>query len=455
MKQVIHQFMVVCVWVPLYFWLPNAVFAMDIRFVKESAQFNPNEIIELLVLDTGLLTEKEQVWVGIFSKDSKGSSKPDSWQYLREVQDNKLFFKAPKVVGAYQFRFFVGKKKPLQHPSLNLMVKTIDKHSFKLSLHKLEYLPRETIPLTLNSDVDIPPSAWIGVFLAEQPHGVTKGYVDYKNIKKDRDRELMFRAPEKSGEYHMRFFDGYPGNEVDHITFKVSDLTENTSLSISTFDLDPEVEINIHYQGHKNFLYTAWIGMFNLQEDEMGSSLNKSDEPFFYALDKKRLSTVSGSVRMVAPSIKGRYEIRMYSSQNGSVVQSLTFKVKRSINANLLKEILDEKGLIRVYGIYFDHDSSDIKAESEPAIEAIRSMLIKFPELNIEVQGHTDNTGNAQHNIQLSEERAQNIKKALLNDESIHPNRISAKGYGESRPVKSNKGDVQRGLNRRVEIIRR
>ena len=76
-----------------------------------------------------------------------------------------------------------------------------------------------------------------------------------------------------------------------------------------------------------------------------------------------------------------------------------------------------------------------------------------YPELKIEIQGHTDNTGSADHNLKLSTERAETVKEfmQLYGIESI---RLVSKGFGMIKPIESNDSEEGRAKNRRVELVK-
>jgi OOP family OmpA-OmpF porin len=111
------------------------------------------------------------------------------------------------------------------------------------------------------------------------------------------------------------------------------------------------------------------------------------------------------------------------------------------------------KGHVAIYGIYFDLDSSAIKPESKPTLNAIAEMLKADNSLNVYVVGHTDSTGDFDYNMQLSAKRAEAVVNALANEYGIPANRLKAKGVGPLSPVSTNKTEEGRALNRRVELV--
>ena len=101
----------------------------------------------------------------------------------------------------------------------------------------------------------------------------------------------------------------------------------------------------------------------------------------------------------------------------------------------------------------YDSNSSYIRAAAYPLLDEVASILEKNPEMEVEVQGHTDNTGSAKYNQWLSEKRAQKVKDYLVS-KGIDPSRLEAKGYGLTQPLASNATKEGRAQNRRVELKR-
>jgi len=105
--------------------------------------------------------------------------------------------------------------------------------------------------------------------------------------------------------------------------------------------------------------------------------------------------------------------------------------------------------------IHFASNSATISPTSYEQIEEIARAL-NSPELSkcrVRIEGHTDNVGNAEYNLQLSERRAESVKKYLVEHFGIDPARLETVGYGESRPIASNDTSWGRAQNRRVELV--
>jgi OmpA-OmpF porin, OOP family len=103
--------------------------------------------------------------------------------------------------------------------------------------------------------------------------------------------------------------------------------------------------------------------------------------------------------------------------------------------------------------INFDLDKSSIKPESMGTLNAIVEILKNNRGLKFEIQGHTDNTGDAAHNLQLSQQRANAVKEQLVNM-GIGEARLESKGLGDTKPMTDNATLESRANNRRVEFVK-
>jgi len=103
--------------------------------------------------------------------------------------------------------------------------------------------------------------------------------------------------------------------------------------------------------------------------------------------------------------------------------------------------------------IHFEYDKDKIRPESFPIVDAVADLLKQNPKINIEIQGHTDNKGNAAYNMKLSDRRAKSVMKAI-SQRGVAESRLTAKGYGMTRPIVPNDTEQNRALNRRVQFVR-
>ena len=116
-------------------------------------------------------------------------------------------------------------------------------------------------------------------------------------------------------------------------------------------------------------------------------------------------------------------------------------------------ELLDT-GMIRLENVNFETGKSEIKAESYPVLDVVGAVLSKWPELKIEIGGHTDTRGSAGFNQRLSEARAEAVRTYLAQKfTELKVGQFTAKGYGKSRPVVPNTNPENMARNRRVEFV--
>ncbi len=102
-------------------------------------------------------------------------------------------------------------------------------------------------------------------------------------------------------------------------------------------------------------------------------------------------------------------------------------------------------------GILYDVNSATLKPEATTNISKLAKVLNKYPDTEILIEGHTDNTGDDKYNQDLSVKRAESVSNSLKT-QSIKGSRITTVGYGESQPLESNETVEGRTQNRRVEV---
>ncbi len=103
-------------------------------------------------------------------------------------------------------------------------------------------------------------------------------------------------------------------------------------------------------------------------------------------------------------------------------------------------------------GIYFATGEYDINSTSKTTLKKLSKIFKKFPYSDILVEGHTDNNGNENSNMNLSEKRAKSVKN-YLTSQGIASERFSTKWYGETEPKHKNDTEEGKAKNRRVELV--
>ena len=127
------------------------------------------------------------------------------------------------------------------------------------------------------------------------------------------------------------------------------------------------------------------------------------------------------------------------------------FRVGKEAAPDLMKTSLATQCHVAVYGVLFDFNKATLQSASDGPLGQVAALMAADPSLKIEVQGHTDNVGGDDYNQKLSEARANSVMN-WLTQHGVAAGRITAKGYGKTKPVVDNNTDEGRMKNRRVEI---
>jgi OmpA-OmpF porin, OOP family len=109
-----------------------------------------------------------------------------------------------------------------------------------------------------------------------------------------------------------------------------------------------------------------------------------------------------------------------------------------------------EKGRTTLH-VLFDTNKANIRKNSFKDVEALADVMKQYPELNVTIEGHTDNVGSDAYNKKLSQSRADAVKKYMVDKAGIDAKRITAIGFGEENPIADNATKDGRAKNRRVE----
>jgi outer membrane protein OmpA-like peptidoglycan-associated protein len=163
---------------------------------------------------------------------------------------------------------------------------------------------------------------------------------------------------------------------------------------------------------------------------------------FFYWATRAR--------QVVVPSVQG-FVVRMLP---GNVSLNVP---PNGIEARLLAFIQDPTRSVEPATwfdfdrLVFNTDSATLRPESQEQLGNIAAILKAYPNVKIKIGGYTDNSGDAQHNQTLSQDRANGVKDRLI-ALGISPDRLEAQGYGEQFPVADNSTEAGRAANRRVSV---
>lgn len=122
-------------------------------------------------------------------------------------------------------------------------------------------------------------------------------------------------------------------------------------------------------------------------------------------------------------------------------------------NRKVIREItMTKKGEnIILDHLIFEQGKGTISKESFPSLDEVVAMLEDHPSMVIQLEGHTDNAGNAKMNMKLSQDRVENVKKYLVS-KGISKSRVNTKAFGGTKPIRNSSDPEARAMNRRVEM---
>lgn len=137
-----------------------------------------------------------------------------------------------------------------------------------------------------------------------------------------------------------------------------------------------------------------------------------------------------------------------------TIVEKKALEVKvKLLPADEMAKALDSAGHVALY-VNFDTDKATIKPDSAPIVAEIVKLLQSEPALKLTVEGHTDNAGTPAHNQMLSEGRANAVVGQLM-AAGVPLDRLTPKGFGQTKPIADNATEDGRAKNRRVELVKR
>jgi outer membrane protein OmpA-like peptidoglycan-associated protein len=156
--------------------------------------------------------------------------------------------------------------------------------------------------------------------------------------------------------------------------------------------------------------------------------------------------------RMVPPGGKIKYlKFRPYYFKDGK--EDIFIRNLKIAEGGLdLRSQLLKDGMVSTNGILFDVNSANIQPESYGVLRQIALAMEESP-MSLNIIGHTDSDGPDEANLDLSKQRAESVKSALVNDFGIDGSRLTIEGKGETQPVAENNSTEGKAANRRVEFV--
>lgn len=293
-----------------------------------------------------------------------------------------------------------------------------------------------------------------------------------KDIPNAKDSELISRFPESwiiqyaQKDYERYIFaldNSYPKGKSRTIEGATTSIDYELPKGKSQFDLYKNYENAIKKMGF-DILFSCYQADCNPVSGSISSVVYSLYQAQLLPKLAKNGNTYrkNNATYMVAEKTTGNKKITLVVA-SGFVAYANVYRLDiiesknldlEKVSVNTIEDELKEKGRIPLYGILFEFGKATILQESTEIIETVASYLKQNPKTSIYVVGHTDNVGDFNTNLKLSEERAKAVVQQLIANNGISSSRLEAKGISMLSPVVSNTTEEGRKLNRRVEIVK-
>jgi outer membrane protein OmpA-like peptidoglycan-associated protein len=186
----------------------------------------------------------------------------------------------------------------------------------------------------------------------------------------------------------------------------------------------------------------------------LGAIVTLVDNNTRKVITKINTNADNGDFELIVPH-GGNYGVT--TERIGYLFNSINFNVPQfaeyqeiDMSIIMVKAQVGSKVILK--NIFFDVGRADLKSESVAELENIKALLLANTHLKVQINGHTDNSGNAASNKVLSLKRAESVVH-YLTGQGVEPSKLSAKGFGSERPLVSNDDETEgREINRRTEI---
>jgi outer membrane protein OmpA-like peptidoglycan-associated protein len=240
---------------------------------------------------------------------------------------------------------------------------------------------------------------------------------------------------------------------------------ESARTAVQTAEADPNVNryAPLDLQAAKNDLEIAENAYNNRKPDEIG-------QPAYIATQNARLAQAHAAAKAddarVAQGQTERDQImlqaRTREAENSKMAaasakqEASTATMQRDAaqsELDQLKATQTPRGMVLTLGdVLFDTGRSELKSGASRKLDQLVQFLTEHPDRRVQIDGFTDSVGTDSYNEQLSENRADAVKAALIS-RGISPSRIGTEGYGKAFPVAGNSDSGGRQMNRRVEVV--
>jgi outer membrane protein OmpA-like peptidoglycan-associated protein len=187
----------------------------------------------------------------------------------------------------------------------------------------------------------------------------------------------------------------------------------------------------------------------------VASTFNSGNQPAFHYLSARKGSGAGTTyVQVALAGTRNDGDSAGRVRQFVQVIEPAQAEMgKVTVDAKAIGAGLQRDGKIALYGVHFDTNKAVLREDSAAQLQSMAEALKAQPAMKVLIVGHTDNQGEIEANLALSQKRAQAVVDALSARYGIPASRLSARGVASFAPVSTNATEAGRGQNRRVELV--
>ena len=270
---------------------------------------------------------------------------------------------------------------------------------------------------------------------------------------------FSFTMPQKHRPEKVMVLKGELKDENDHAvkdaTIELTYAESKESQKIKVNDDDGKYAAIVNIEKNENVVLTvkkegiAFNSRVIARKDESIAAAKQAQE------EEKTNNKENKTEETLATNTEKPHHVATPNKVDGRKVAGITNDIKKSpsvIKLAIFTEKIKPNKPFVINDIYYKTNSSEIDDESKLILEQFAKYLQDNPSMKIEIRGHTDNVGSDQDNLALSMDRSFEVK-GFLEKQGVDGKRITAKGFGETKPIATNDNEDGRSKNRRTEFV--